>query len=70
MALGEHESKEAVSALIAALKDEDEEIRIYAARALGSIGDESATDALMEALENDKSAKVRREAARALSEIM
>ena len=48
--------------------DPDAEIRQFAARALGEIGDVKATDALTEALE-DANPEVRRQAAMALGEL-
>jgi ABC-type multidrug transport system fused ATPase/permease subunit len=62
-ALGQIGDPQAVRALIQALRDEKEEVRWAAAKALGEIG-----DALTQALRNEKE-EVREAAARALGEI-
>ena len=67
---GKAESKEAVPALIKALKDQDAFVRRYAAQALGEIGPDarSAASALTTAL-NDSRKEVQSSAARALGKI-
>jgi HEAT repeat protein/beta-lactamase regulating signal transducer with metallopeptidase domain len=59
----------AVVALAAALKDGDASVRLSAIRALGSIADPRAVQALIEALRTDSDATVRNTAAWALGEI-
>jgi HEAT repeat protein len=71
--LGEAETlidigRPAVPALIAALKDGDPMVRWQAAKALGEIGDSSATPALIAVL-NDPQWKVREQTAKALGKI-
>lgn len=58
----------AVSSLIEALKDENPQVRSYAALALGEIRDKKAVEPLMEILD-DPSPEVRRNAAYSLGEI-
>jgi HEAT repeat protein len=59
-----------VPALIEALKDKSDQVRVSAAIALGSFGDQ-ATDAIpaLQALQRDPDAKVREAAGIALSRI-
>ncbi|HEX8672643.1 MAG TPA: M56 family metallopeptidase [Longimicrobium sp.] len=59
----------AVVALVAALKDADGTVRLSAIRALGSLHDPRAVQALIEALRTDTDATVRNTAAWALGEI-
>jgi len=66
--LGKIKDKRAVSALIDALKDEDNDARGEAARALGYICDASAVPALIRVLK-DEDRHVRKGAAEALGEI-
>jgi HEAT repeat protein len=54
-----------VDGLIKTLRDQDEDVRMQAAWAIGAIGDRRASDALAAALK-DASPKVRRQAAWAL----
>lgn len=58
-----------VEALVAMLEAQDAHARANAAQALGWVGSPSATEALVEALEQDKDAGVRSQAAWALGEI-
>lgn len=67
-ALGKLGDTRAVEPLIAALQDEDVELRRAAAQALGEIGDSRAVEPLIAAL-RDKDIELRRVAARALGEI-
>jgi 3',5'-cyclic AMP phosphodiesterase CpdA len=62
------DKKWAVDALIAALKDEDSDVRKQAAVALGKFRDEAAVPALIAAL-NDEDSGVRKQAAKALGNI-
>ncbi|HEX8452748.1 MAG TPA: M56 family metallopeptidase [Longimicrobium sp.] len=59
----------AVVALVAALRDADGTVRLSAIRALGSLHDPRAVQALIEALRTDSDATVRNTAAWALGEI-
>jgi HEAT repeat protein len=61
--------KQAVPALIKALKHKNENVRSEAARTLGKLGDKHAVSALIEALENDKDFFVRVLAAQALGKL-
>ena len=61
--------KPAVPALVEALKDNDRDVRIRAAKALGEIGDASATDALIDCLKHDKDRGVRTNAVISLGHI-
>jgi HEAT repeat protein len=68
-ALGELDGLErAPPGLLTALRDQDQELRVLAAQALGEIADPSAVPALAGALK-DESAEVRRQAVQALGEI-
>ena len=58
-----------VQALLIALRDEDEQVRVSAAHTLGEIGKEEAVEGLIERLNVDTSADVRKTAAWALGEI-
>jgi hypothetical protein len=68
-ALGEIGSEEATQALANKLAMEDDNVRPYAARALGLLGDTRAVDPLADTLENDESDTVRAAAAWALRQI-
>lgn len=68
IALGEIGDVKAVDALIAALGDPEDDVRMWSARSLGQIKDQRATEALI-SLVNDKNNSVRREALRALAQI-
>jgi hypothetical protein len=68
-ALGEIGSEEATQALANKLVMENDNVRPYAARALGLIGDTRAVDPLTETLADDESDKVRAAAAWALRQI-
>ncbi|MBN1496644.1 MAG: HEAT repeat domain-containing protein [Spirochaetes bacterium] len=57
--LGMKKDKDAVPGLINLLKDNREAVRMESAVSLGLIGEESAADALNEALLNDPNAEVR-----------
>lgn len=57
--LGDKKEKDAVPGLINLLTDKREMVRMEAAVALGLIGEESAADALNNAIVNDESAQVR-----------
>lgn len=52
-----------------ALRDKDEDVRGYAALALGDIGDRRATDRLLERCDQDSNAQVRGFAAMALGKL-
>ena len=56
---GDKKEKDAVPGLINLLSDKREAVRIVAAIALGLIGEESAADAIDNAIVNDESAQVR-----------
>ena len=66
--LGKSQHVSAVQPLCDALKDEDEVVRITAAEALGSIGDNSSLFPLIEMLENDSYSHARAAAAKALGQ--
>jgi HEAT repeat protein len=66
--LGQLDDVVTVPALRVASKNEDAEVRKYAAQALGQIGNESAISALIQLL-NDEDSKVRVSAAQALGQI-
>jgi len=68
IALGQIGDARAVDALIAALGDPADEVRMWSARSLGEIKDPRATEALV-LLVNDKNNAVRREALIALGKI-
>lgn len=57
-----------IAALIEAMRDDNEAVRVVAAQTLGKLGDASAADALRGAA-SDKSAMVRTQAQKALDEI-
>ncbi len=57
--VGDKKEKDAVPGLINLLADRREMVRMESAISLGLIGEESATDALNNALVNDESAQVR-----------
>jgi HEAT repeat protein len=57
--LGNKKNKEAVPGLVSLMSDKRVNVRIESAVALGLIGEESAADALNNALLNDESAEVR-----------
>ena len=59
----------AVPALITALRDQDEDVRAYAALALGDIGKRTATSALVERIREDIVPQVRGFAAMALGKL-
>ena len=67
--LGEHEDSAAVPAVIAALRDENEDVRLTAAWALGEIKDHKAIRPLIRTLEKDEDYFAREMAALALGEI-
>ena len=60
-----------VPALLKALKDEDANVRVFAARALGAMGQDAdnAVYALIETVKEDENAEVRRRSAEALGNI-
>jgi HEAT repeat protein len=68
VALGQYKDPEVVGPLAAALKDKNEFIRAYAARALGVNGraSETAVNELIRLLTSDQAGEVRRQAATAL----
>ncbi|SIR10490.1 HEAT repeat-containing protein [Haladaptatus litoreus] len=68
-ALGEIGSDETTQDVANQLAADDEDVRSYAARALGRIGDTRAIDPLADTLENDESDSVRASAAWALNQI-
>jgi len=68
-ALGEIGSEEATQALADKLEMENDDVRPYAARALGLVGDTRAIEPLGDALEGDESDNVRSSAAWALRQI-
>ncbi|WP_049970529.1 HEAT repeat domain-containing protein [Haladaptatus cibarius] len=68
-ALGEIGSDETTQDVANQLVADDEDVRSYAARALGRIGDTRAIDPLTDTLENDESDSVRASAAWALNQI-
>ncbi len=68
-ALGEIGSEEATQALANKLEMDNDEVRPYAARALGLIGDPRAIDPLSDALEEDDDDRVRTAAGWALRQI-
>ncbi|MEA2070511.1 MAG: HEAT repeat domain-containing protein, partial [Asgard group archaeon] len=65
--LGEKKAQEAVKPLLRALKDQDENLRREAIRALKEIGDEEVVPELCQSLLNDTSHEVRAESAYALA---
>ena len=58
-----------VDPIIGALKDEDNEVRLRAAEALGQLKNAAAVDSLIEALKNDADCRIREKAAWALGQI-
>lgn len=68
-ALPSPQGSSATVALITALEDDDTEVRLAAARALGDRADTAAINALVNALRRDASAEVRQAAAHALGQI-
>jgi superfamily II DNA helicase RecQ len=69
VALGEARSSEGVSELIAALADDDGNVRRLAASALGKIGDQQAVEPLMALLAREIRPQVRQYAVKALGAI-
>ncbi|HHT9133651.1 MAG TPA: HEAT repeat domain-containing protein [Candidatus Avalokitesvara rifleensis] len=66
-ALAQTDNPETVSALATALRnDREKDVRVAAAQSLGELGDESAAESLLRAL-NDENVSVRESAARALA---
>ena len=67
--LGKLGKREAVGALVGALKDTDSGVRAEAARSLGLLGDERAFSTLTDAAANDADREVRRAAADSIEKI-
>lgn len=67
--LGKLKEQSAVNALILALDDNENDVRMVAAQALGEIGDKSALNKLGEIAQNDKNEEVKNVATKAIDAI-